>query len=225
MNNDSIVVALNNVTKTYRRGAEEIRAVDNVSLQVRSGEFLAITGQSGSGKTTLLQLIGAMDTPTSGNITVSGRELVGQSDMQLTQLRRHTIGFVFQQFGLLPTLSVAENVALPALSAGEQTRARVQVLLQRMGLEHRQNHRPSELSGGEMQRTAIARSLINNPKILLADEPTGNLDSTTGAEILSLFQELRTQGLTIVVVTHNDLFACATDRKITLQDGRIVGSP
>ena len=217
------MIRAENLTKLYRRGAEEVRAVDGVSLTVEAGEFVALVGASGSGKTTLLQLLGGMDAPTSGSLTVDGQDLTRLSDRALTRLRGERLGFVFQHFGLMPTLTVAENVALPSLLAGRK-RASVPVdsLLERVGLAHRRRHRPGQLSGGEMQRVAIARALANGPRLLLADEPTGNLDARTGDSILSLLTELHEGGLTIVVVTHNDAVAAATQRRITLRDGKIV---
>ena len=221
---DTVIEAVD-LTKIYRRGTEEVRAVDSVSFQIRSGEFVAIVGQSGAGKTTLLQLLGAMDTPTTGRIQLAGAELSRLSDSALTRLRREHIGFVFQHFGLLPTLSVAENVALPALLGRRDMRRRVDTLLDRVGLAHRRHHRPAQLSGGEMQRTAIARALINSPRLLLADEPTGNLDSVTGAGIAALFQSLQHGGLTVVVVTHNETLARAAHRRLLLRDGKIIPDP
>ena len=216
------VVQAEDLTKIYRRGTEEVRAVDGVSFCVGQGEFVAIVGPSGAGKTTLLQLLGAMDTPTTGRLWLAGRELGSLSDAALTRLRREHIGFVFQHFGQLPTLSVAENVALPALLGRRDVRNRVDALLEMVGLTHRRGHRPAALSGGEMQRVAIARALINKPRLLLADEPTGNLDSATGADILALFQRLRLEGLTVIVVTHNEALARAAERRLFLRDGRVV---
>jgi putative ABC transport system ATP-binding protein len=216
------LIRAENLRKVYRRGAESVVAVDDISLTVAAGEFAAIVGPSGAGKTTLLQLLGAMDTPTGGRLFLAGQEVSRLSDGQLTRLRREQIGFVFQHFGLLPTLTVAENVALPALFR-RTARDRVDLLLDRVGLSHRRGHRPSELSGGEMQRAAIARALINAPRLLLADEPTGNLDSATGAAILELLRDLqRDDGLTLVVVTHNPTLADAAGRRITLRDGKIA---
>lgn len=216
------VIHAENLRKTYRRGAESVVAVDDISLTVAQGEFVAIVGPSGAGKTTLLQLLGAMDTPTAGRLLLAGQEVSRLSEGQLTRLRREQVGFVFQHFGLLPTLTVAENVALPALFRRE-ARDRGDLLLDRVGLSHRRGHRPSELSGGEMQRAAIARALINSPRLLLADEPTGNLDSATGAAILELLRDLqRDDGLTVVVVTHNPALADAARRRITLKDGKIA---
>jgi putative ABC transport system ATP-binding protein len=216
------VIVANSVAKIYRRGREEIRALDNVSFEVPCGEFVAITGPSGAGKTTLLNILGCMDTPTSGALRISGREVGKLSEREQTLLRRTEIGFVFQHFGLIPTLTVAENVALPALFARKQNNGRLHELLERVGLASRRSHRPHELSGGEMQRVAIARALVNNPKLILADEPTGNLDSATGDSIIDLFRQLNAQGLTIIVVTHNATMAEATQRRLALRDGHLV---
>lgn len=203
-------------------GAEEIRAVDDISFSIGDGEFVAVVGPSGSGKTTLLQLIGGMDAPTSGELRVAGQDMTRMGDPALTRLRRAHIGFVFQHFGLLPTLSVEENVLLPALFAHRVARERAEMLLARVGLSARRGHRPGEMSGGEMQRTAIARALINQPRLLLADEPTGNLDTEAGRRIIALLQELRDDGLTVIVVTHNEEFAHVADRRLVLRDGRLV---
>ncbi len=218
-----LAVAVRGVTKVYRRGIEEVRAIDDVTFDIRRGEFLAITGHSGAGKTTLLQLIGAMDTPTSGSILINGHELADMQDSKLTRLRRDEIGFVFQHFGLLPTLTVAENVALPASFGGKRKPPDVKALLERVSLQHRMTHRPSELSGGEMQRVAIARALVNGPSLLLADEPTGNLDSGTSERIIDLLQSLNGDGLTVVVVTHNEALAAKSDRRLLLRDGKAEG--
>ena len=212
-----------NLTKLYRRGTETIRAVDSVSFTIEAGAFVALVGPSGAGKTTLLQLIGGMDTPTSGTLRVDGLDLTHLSDRALTQLRGERLGFVFQQFGLLPMLTVAENVALPSLLAGKRRgTVPVDALLERVGLTPRKSHRPGQLSGGEMQRVAIARALANQPRLLLADEPTGNLDATTGASILALFSELHASGLTIVVVTHNPEVAATAQYCLTLRDGKLA---
>ena len=209
------------VSKVYRRGQEEVRALDAVSFHIEQGELVAIVGPSGAGKTTMLQLIGGMDTPTSGNLMVAFHDMSHLKDGALTKLRRDHIGFVFQQFSLLPTLTVEENVALPALFAHRERRDRVTALLDRVGLIHRRKHRPGELSGGEMQRAAIARALINGPSMLLADEPTGNLDTATSHRILELFHELHRDGLTVVVVTHSETLAGTAERRIRLVDGKI----
>jgi putative ABC transport system ATP-binding protein len=217
-----ILIRADSLTKTYHRGAEQVRALDNVSFTIQTGEFVAIVGPSGAGKTTLLHLLGCMDTPTSGTLTLSGRNTAGMKDGQLTRLRRGHVGFVFQHFGLIPTLTVAENVVLPTLFSRRQAGEKALSLLDRVGLAHRHGHRPHELSGGEMQRVAIARALINSPNLLLADEPTGNLDSAGGEAILSLFQQLHRDGLTVLVVTHNTTLASAAPRQLTLRDGHLV---
>lgn len=211
------------LARTFRRGAEEVKALAGVTFTIEEKEFVAIVGPSGSGKSTLLQLLGAMDLPTSGSLKIGGQELSKLSDGARTRLRRETQGFVFQDFGLLPVLTVEENIALPAKLSGGVAGEAVSTLLERVGLSHRRHHRPHQLSGGEMQRVAIARALVRRPKILLADEPTGNLDSASGAGILALLQELhRRDGITVIVVTHNEDLAASTNRKITLRDGRIA---
>jgi putative ABC transport system ATP-binding protein len=220
MTNGSVIEAIE-LTRFFKRGSETIRALNGVSLRVAAGEFLAIVGASGSGKSTLLNLIGCMDAASSGQLKILGNPAERLTDRQRTALRRKEIGFVFQHFGLLPTLTVEENVALPALFAG-QRKPDTGVLLEQVGIAHRRHHRPAELSGGEMQRVAIARALVNRPRLLLADEPTGNLDSATGASILSLFKGLNErQGLTVIVVTHNPELASAATRQIRLVDGAI----
>ena len=215
------IIQARNVTKVYQRGAEEVRAVDGISFEILEREFIAIAGPSGAGKTTLLQLIGAMDVPTTGQLLLRGKDLKGLNDSVLTQLRRDHIGFVFQHFGLLPTLTVAENVRLPRIFGKETKGANVDELLDRVGLSHRRDHRPSQLSGGEMQRVAIARALVNSPDLLLADEPTGTLDSATSELIIDLLSSLNREGLTIIVVTHNEFLADSAHRRITMRDGRI----
>jgi putative ABC transport system ATP-binding protein len=214
------VISAEGLTKTYQRGREPVHALDGISFEIRQAEFVAITGPSGAGKTTLLNLLGCMDVPTSGTLRIAGHAVQGLDEPARTQLRREQIGFVFQQFGLIPTLTVSENVSLPALFA-RRRKAPLDELLQRVGLEHRRHHRPHQLSGGEMQRVAIARALINRPKLILADEPTGNLDSASGDSIIKLFQELNADGMTIVVVTHNTAMAAAAPRQIQLLDGRL----
>jgi putative ABC transport system ATP-binding protein len=214
-------IAAANLCKTYRRGVEEVHALRDVSFTIGTGELVSIVGQSGSGKTTLLNLIGCMDTPTSGKLRLRDQDVAQLSERERTQLRREQIGFVFQHFGLIPTLSVRENIALPALFARRRVQQRVDELLEKVHLTHRRDHRPHELSGGEMQRVAVARALINTPHVLLADEPTGNLDSVTGSAIIELFQELLRDGLTVVVVTHNQDLAAVTHRRIVLHDGEL----
>ena len=216
------------VCKVYPQGDNQITALAGVSLEIPRGAFAAVMGQSGSGKSTLLHLIGGLDRPTSGELLVDDR-LIGQmSDDQVTLFRRSRIGFIFQFFNLLPTLSAAENVALPFVLDGRGKREadeRAMALLHKVGLQHRQQHLPEELSGGEIQRVAIARALAFNPPILLADEPTGNLDSKNGRAILDLLRQVNRQdGCTIVMVTHSDEAAAYADRKIYLRDGRVEES-
>ena len=212
------------LSKIYKRGREEVHALKQASFEIGAGEFVAIIGPSGAGKTTLLNLIGCMDAPTCGVLCIAGREVQELSERERTQVRRDRIGFVFQHFSLLPTLTVEENVALPGLFARRSSRDRASEWLERVGLSHRRDHRPTELSGGEMQRAAIARALINQPSILLADEPTGNLDSATGENIIELFQQLNGDGLTLLVVTHNAAWAGAAHRQILLRDGQVDAS-
>jgi putative ABC transport system ATP-binding protein len=219
---NQIVIRADRLTKTYARGNEQVRALDEVTFKIEDGEFVAIVGPSGAGKTTLLHLLGCMDTPTSGTLELAGTLTSGMKDGALTRLRREQVGFVFQHFGLLPTLTVAENIALPTLFSRRKAAERADALLERVGLSHRRSHRPHELSGGEMQRVAIARALVNSPRLLLADEPTGNLDTAGGEAILALFQQLHRDGLTVLVVTHNIMLAAATPRQLTLRDGRLV---
>ena len=222
MNN---IIELNSVTKYYRRGSETITAVNNVSLTVVAGEFVAIVGPSGSGKTTLMNLIGCVDKPDTGTLLVDSQETGRLDDDDLTAIRARKIGFVFQQFFLLPTLTACENVQLPALFLRDREKQqRNQELLKRVGLRSRTHHLPSQLSGGEMQRVAIARALVNEPMILLADEPTGNLDTHSAETILEIFRELNADGLTILMVTHNVEIARLTRRVIMLKDGQIVPS-
>ena len=218
----SSVVEASELVKSYRRGAEEVRVLTGASFRIETGEFVAIVGPSGAGKTTLLNLVGCMDAPGAGVLRLAGREVQQMNERERTQLRRTRLGFVFQHFGLVPTLTVAENVALPLLFARRSDPARVASLLDQVGLAQRAQHRPHELSGGEMQRVAIARALVNEPALLLADEPTGNLDAATGASVIKLFTELHARGLTILVATHNRDFANAAQRRLTLRDGRVV---
>lgn len=220
--NSSLISAVG-LSKDFRRGRETVCALNQIEFEIRGGEFVAVVGPSGSGKTTLLNMIGCMDTPSAGTLRVAGRDIQQLSDRERTRLRRESIGFVFQHFGLIPTLTVAENIALPAFFARRPAARRVTDLLEKVGLGHRRDHRPHQLSGGEMQRVAIARALVNEPKLLLADEPTGNLDTPTGEAILALFRQLNAGGLTMVVVTHNLLFAHAASRRLGLRDGRLVG--
>ena len=222
---DRIIVSLRDVHRDYPLGAERVHALQGVSLDVERGDYVAIVGPSGCGKSTLLNLIGVIDQPTSGSVEIGGKRVDAMSDWEATSFRLHNIGFVFQRFYLMPILSAAENVALPMAEAGvprEQQRSRAAELLAYVGLSNRERHRPSQLSGGEQQRVAIARALANHPALLLADEPTGELDAHTGAEIISLFKRLNGDGATIVVVTHDEDLATAAKRKVHMRDGRIV---
>ena len=218
----SVIIEASGLSKQYIRGSETVHALRDVSFHAAEAEMIAVVGPSGSGKSTLLHLLGCMDVPTGGSLRINGMETAGMGERQLTAFRRNSIGFVFQQFGLVPTLTVLENVLMPTLFSGKKASALAANLLEQVGLSHRANHRPHELSGGEMQRTAIARALINSPRILLADEPTGNLDSTSGGEIMSLFKQLNSQGLTIVLVTHNEAAAEAAGRILTISDGKLA---
>jgi putative ABC transport system ATP-binding protein len=219
------IIIAGELTKTYGQGPTEVRALDGVDFVVEPGEFVAIMGPSGSGKSTLLHVIGALEPATSGTVALEGERYDGLEDDELTRLRRERMGFVFQFFNLLPSLSALENVMLPALiarSATGETRARAEELLRRVGLGDRAAHTPSELSGGEQQRVSIARALLLRPRLVLADEPTGNLDSHAGAEILRLLRELnRDEGVTVVMVTHDPSAAAVADRVVFLRDGRV----
>jgi putative ABC transport system ATP-binding protein len=223
---DSVsIVSLRDVRRDYALGAERVHALQGVSLDVERGDYVAIVGPSGCGKSTLLNLIGVIDQPTSGTVTIAGKRVDAMSDREATSFRLHNIGFVFQRFYLMPILSALENVALPMAEAKvprDERNARAAELLAYVGLSSRERHRPSELSGGEQQRVAIARALANHPGLLLADEPTGELDARTGTEIISLFQRLNSDGTTIVVVTHDEDLANAARHNVHMRDGRIV---
>ncbi|HPQ42003.1 MAG TPA: ABC transporter ATP-binding protein, partial [bacterium] len=193
-----------------------------VTLSIRRGDYIAVVGHSGSGKTTLMNIMGCLDRPTEGRVIIGDRQVQACPDSTLTRIRRKTIGFVFQQFYLIPTLTALQNVQLPGMFAGRNTAERARELLALVGLEDRVDHLPNQLSGGEMQRVAIARSLINDPQILLADEPTGNLDSKNAAGIMTFFETLNRRGLTIVMVTHNPDIVTGCSRTVHIEDGRIT---
>jgi putative ABC transport system ATP-binding protein len=219
-----IMIEIENITKVYQMGETEVRALDGVSLKIEDGEWVAITGPSGSGKSTLMAILGCLDSPTSGSYQLDGIDVAKMRDDQLAAVRNQKIGFVFQQFNLLSRTSALENVALPLLYAsGNHQRDRATAALAAVGLSERLGHRPNELSGGQQQRVAIARALVTEPSILLADEPTGNLDSKTGKEIMALFNELhKTRGITVIFVTHDPTIAANAQRVIHIQDGMIA---
>jgi putative ABC transport system ATP-binding protein len=220
------MIALHEVRKTYRTGGATVEAVAGVSLAIGRGEFVAVTGPSGSGKSTLLHLMGGLDVPSAGRVVIDGTTLSALRDDTLTVFRRRHVGVVFQEFNLLPTHSAEENVALPLELDGRparEIRERVARVLDRVGLAHRRRHRPDELSGGEMQRVAIARALVVDPVVLLADEPTGNLDSETGAHVLAALAEANEAGCTLVLVTHDANAAGRAHRTVRLRDGTLVG--
>lgn len=218
------LIDLQDVTKVYRMGSVEVHALRGISLQVQAGEMLAIMGASGSGKSTLMNILGALDVPTGGAYFLDGQDMSRLSDNRLAEIRNRKIGFVFQNFNLLPRMTALANVELPLIYAGvTNSRHRCAAALESVGLRDRMHHRPNELSGGQQQRVAIARALVNNPSLILADEPTGNLDSKSGAEVLRLFQELNTaRGITIIIVTHEADIAASTQRIVRLHDGQIV---
>ncbi len=221
------MINIENLAKVYKLGETEVRALDGVSLKIDKGEMVAIMGPSGSGKSTLMAILGCLDVPTSGNYELDGQSVNQLSDNQLAEIRSHKIGFVFQQFNLLSRTTALDNVLLPLTYNGLHGRARrerAEESLRQVGLAERMRHRPNELSGGQQQRVAIARALVNHPAIILADEPTGALDSKTGAEIIGLFQQLhRDLGQTVIYVTHDPFIARHTERVIRLADGKVVG--
>lgn len=209
--------------RTFRQGDTEVHAANHVSFSLEKGEMLAIVGQSGSGKTTLLNLLGGIDKPTSGKVLLNGQDIHSLSDEESAKLRRRKIGYIYQDFKLLPILTAKENILLPAILDGKKIPAsRIQALADSLGLGLRMNHLPSQLSGGQRQRAAIARALINHPDIILADEPTGNLDKTSAQEIMDLLLDLNRAGNTIILVTHDEGFANRCPRKITISDGQII---
>jgi putative ABC transport system ATP-binding protein len=218
-------IEIDRLTKHYVLGHERVVALDEVSLTIEAGSLIAVMGPSGSGKSTLMNLLGLLDTPTSGSYRIGGQEVAGLSDRQRSEQRRERIGFIFQSFNLLPRKTALDNVAVPLMYAGVargERQRRARTLLEQLGLGDRLAHRPTELSGGQQQRVAIARALVNEPSLILADEPTGNLDSQTGREVLALLHELHAAGRTIIVVTHDRAVAEIAQRIVTLVDGRVV---
>jgi putative ABC transport system ATP-binding protein len=220
----SVAVAASEVTRRYGEGESAVDALRGVSLDVPTGQFTAVMGPSGSGKSTLMHILAGLDSPTEGTVAIGGREITGMSDKELTLLRRREIGFIFQFFNLLPVLTAEENVLLPLSIAGRKPdRAWTDAVMERVGLSDRRSHRPAELSGGQQQRVAIARALVTEPTVLFADEPTGNLDSSTGAEILALLRDaVDANGQTTLMVTHDARAAATADRVLFLADGRVV---
>ena len=220
-----MILELHNIYKTYIQGKMEVPVLKDISLSVDEGEYVAIMGPSGSGKTTLMNIIGCLDLPTSGTYALAGENIIGSSESKFSEIRLNSIGFVFQSFHLLPRQSAAENVALPLLYAGvpkKERRARAVRALERVGLGDRVDFKPNQLSGGQCQRVAIARAIVNNPKILLADEPTGALDSQSGAQIMELFQTLNDEGVTVVMITHDIDVANHAKRVLHIRDGQFA---
>lgn len=225
-NNSKVILELKNITKKYATGTNQFTALDNVSLKIHEGEFVSITGPSGSGKSTLMHIVGLLDNPTSGEVLLNGRDISKLKEHQLAQIRNITLGFVFQQFNLLAKTSSLENVLLPLLYSDVPKRDRQKIgldLLAKVGLQDKTNNTPAQLSGGQQQRVAIARALVNNPKIILADEPTGNLDSKSGEDVMKFFHQLNEkEGRTIVFVTHDMDLAKEANRTIIIKDGKIL---
>ena len=220
------MIKVHNLSKIYRMGDIEVKALQNVSLTIEQGEMVAIMGPSGSGKSTFMNILGCLDQPSSGSYRLFDREVSQLSQRELAKIRNREIGFVFQSFNLLPKLTALQNVELPMIYAGvpfKERYRRAQEALAMVGLEDRSHHRPKELSGGQQQRVAIARSLVNHPRLILADEPTGNLDSHSGVEIMHIFQTLHKKGITVVLVTHENDIAHYTERIVRFFDGKVVG--
>ncbi|PSR04942.1 MAG: macrolide ABC transporter ATP-binding protein [Bacteroidetes bacterium SW_11_45_7] len=219
------IIQLINISKIYNLGAVQIKAVDDLSTTIYSNEYVALMGPSGSGKSTLMNLIGCLDTPTNGTYILNNQDVSSLRDNELAAIRNQEIGFVFQTFNLLPRMTALDNVALPMIYAGvkaDDRQARAKEVMRLVSLEERMNHKPSELSGGQQQRVAIARALVNNPSIILADEPTGNLDTTTSNEIMEIFKDIHEQGNTVINVTHEEDIAAFAKRIIRLQDGKVA---
>ena len=223
--NSNLMLVASNITRDFFTGGINVRALDNINLSVQKGEFLAVIGRSGSGKTTLLNVIAGLDQPTHGTIVINDQDISSFSDRQMTELRRHHIGFVFQSFGLLPLMSAAENIELALRIAGtnkKHRRERTFELLELVGLENRSQHRPYELSGGEQQRVAVARAIANNPPLIIADEPTGELDSNTGQQIFTLLRKVAETGVTVITATHDPFVIDHVDRVVEMNDGKLL---
>jgi len=219
------VIAMSGITKVYDTGKIRVEALKGVDLRIRAGEFVAIVGPSGSGKSTLMNLVGCLDTPTGGTYLLRDKEVAGLDKNELAKIRNERVGFVFQNFNLLPQITAFENVEMPLMFGGvsrKERKERVHTLLEKVGLADRMEHRPTELSGGQMQRVAVARALAMNPDIVLADEPTGNLDTSSGGDVMSLFEELWKQGRTMIVITHDAALARRAGRIVEIRDGVIV---
>ena len=220
----SLIIELENIQKSYYLGKQELKVLKGITLQIFKNEYVALMGPSGSGKSTLMNILGCLDSPNSGKYILNGEDVSKMEDDDLADVRNNEIGFVFQQFNLLPRLTAAENVALPLIYNGTSKKARTEIaleMLNRVGLADRSHHKPNELSGGQNQRVAIARALVNNPSIILADEPTGNLDSTTSTEIMNIFDKIQSEGNTVILVTHEEDIADYAHRIIPLKDGVI----
>lgn len=219
------MIEMHDLTKVYRTSDIETSALSHINLEIKAGEFIAVMGPSGCGKSTLLNVMGMLDSPDSGRYAFLGQDVAGFSETKLADIRKHNIGFIFQSFNLIDELTVAENVTLPllyqAVTATEQ-RERVQEVLERIGIAHRADHRPQQLSGGQQQRVAVARAVITNPKLILADEPTGNLDTTNGEEVLDMLNQLNSDGTTIVMVTHDQGHATHATRIVHMLDGKVL---